>query len=122
MLEWRPTGRRFILAKRVALCALLLVIPAFGQSNSRHHGPDWSGNWPTDMAFVQLKNAGLADNGSFDFRRTKTIRLASEKVGSNLWHQVYRITFVKKSGEMLDAIAISDASREECSMSGVEVF
>ncbi len=74
------------------------------------------------MAFVHLKNAGLADNSSIDFPKTKTSRLASEKVGKDLWRQVYHVTFTKKSDETIEAIAVHDASLEECSMSGVEVF
>jgi len=74
------------------------------------------------MTFVHLKNAGLADNNSINFSRTKTQRLASERMGKNLWHQVYLVTFTKRSGEEIEAIAVHDASQEECSMSGVEVF
>jgi hypothetical protein len=74
------------------------------------------------MAFVHLKNAGLADNYSVDFSKTKSVRIASEKVGKDLWHQVYHITFTKKSGDAIEAIAVHDASQEECSMTGVEVF
>jgi hypothetical protein len=85
-------------------------------------GPDCSGGWPTNMVFVHLKNAGLADNYSIDFSKTKTVRLASEKIGRDLWRQVYHVTFTKKSGDAIDAIAIHDASQEECSMTGVEVF
>ena len=98
-------------------------ILAIGQSHTeRTHGPDCGGGWPTTMAFVHLKNAGLADNRSINFSKTKTVRLASEKVSKDLWHQVYHVTFAKKSGGAIDAIAIHDASQEECSMSGVEVF
>lgn len=86
------------------------------------NGPDCSGGWPTDMTFAHLKNAGLADNDSMDFPKTKTSRVASENVGKDLWHQVYNVTFTKKSGETIEAIAVTDASLEECSMSGVEVF
>lgn len=74
------------------------------------------------MTFGYLKNAGLADNDNIDFNKTKTSRVASEKVGKNLWHQVYDVVFTKKSGEEVEAIAVHDASEEECSMSGVEVF
>ncbi len=86
------------------------------------HGPDCSGGWPANMTFVHLKNAGLVDNDSIDFSKTKTARLASEQIGKDLWHQVYYIEFTKKSGDTIDAIAIHDASTEECSMTGVEVF
>jgi hypothetical protein len=74
------------------------------------------------MAFVHLKNAGLADNNSVDFSKTKTVRLASEKIDGDLWHQVYHVTFTKKSGDAIEAIAVHDASQEECSMTGVEIF
>jgi len=110
---------------KTMLLFVMLVIGVSGIAQSqaeKTHGPDCSGGWPTNMAFVHLKNAGLADNYSVDFSKTKTVRLASEKVGKDLWHQVYHITFTKKSGDMIEAIAVHDASQEECSMTGVEVF
>lgn len=73
------------------------------------------------MAFTHMKNAGLIDNSSIDFSKTRTVRLASQKIGKDLWHQVYDVTYTKKSGEAIEAIAIHDASSEECSMTGVDV-
>jgi hypothetical protein len=110
--------------KTILLSVMLLIsLSAIAQSQAeKTHGPDCSGGWPTNMAFVHLKNAGLADNYSVDFSKTKTERLASEKVGKDLWHQVYHVTFTKKSGDSIDTIAVHDASQEECSMTGVEVF
>ena len=110
--------------KTMLLFAMLVIsVSATAQSRpDKTHGPDCSAGWPTNMTFVHLKNAGLADNYSVDFSKTKTVRLASEKVGKDLWHQVYHITFTKKSGDMIEAIAVHDASQEECSMTGVEVF
>jgi hypothetical protein len=102
---------------------LVISVSATAQSQeAKTHGPDCSAGWPTNMAFVHLKNAGLADNYSVDFSKTKTVHLASEKVGKDLWRQVSHITFTKKSGDALEAIAVHDASQEECSMTGVEVF
>jgi hypothetical protein len=86
------------------------------------NGPDCSGSWPTSMAFVLLKNAGIADNQKTDFSKTKTVRLASEKTGKDLWHQVYDVTLTEYSGHTIEAIAVHDASQEECSMTGVELF
>jgi hypothetical protein len=105
----------------------LVVFVALAASHARSqaqkaNGPDCRGSWPTNMTFVHLKNAGLANNSSIDFSKTKTSRLASEKVGMDLWHQVYHVTFIKKAGGTIEAIAVHDASLEECSMSGVEVF
>ena len=110
--------------KTILLFVMLLIsVSAIAQSRAeKTHGPDCSGGWPTNMVFVHLKNAGLADNYSVDFSKTKTVRLASEMVGKNLWHQVYHVTFTNKTGDALDAIAVHDASQEECSMTGVEVF
>jgi hypothetical protein len=113
------------LAVKIILLFVMLVISisAIAQLQAeKTHGRDCSGGWPTNMSFVHLKNAGLADNYSIDFSKTKTVRLASEKIGKDLWHQVYHVTFTKKSGDAIEAIAVHDASQEECSMTGVEVF
>jgi len=107
----------------LALVVFLAVATAVARPQAENiNGPDCSGSWPTNMTFVHLKNAGLADNSSIDFSKTKTSPLASERVGRDLWHQVYYVTFTKKSSETIEAIAVHDASLEECSMSGVEVF
>ena len=74
------------------------------------------------MTFVHLKNAGLVDNRDIDWSNIKTVRIASEKIGKGLWRQVYHITFTKTSGETIEAIAVHDASFEECSMTGVDVY
>jgi hypothetical protein len=109
--------------KRLLALVVFMTVAATAHPQLRAiNGPDCSGGWPTDMTFVHLKNAGLVDNNSIDFSKTKTSRLASEKVGKGLWRQVYDVTFTKKSGDRIEAIAVHDASLEECSMSGVEVF
>ena len=86
--------------------------------------PDCSGTerWPTSMAFGYLKDAGVINNESTDFEKTKTIRLVSEKIGKDLYRQVHLVTFLKKSGETATVITNSDSSNEECSMSDVEVY
>jgi hypothetical protein len=85
-------------------------------------GPDCSGGWPTNMAFVLMKNAGITDNNEIDFSKTKTVRIASERVDKDLWRQVYDVTFTERSGGKIEAIAVHEASREECSMTGVELY
>jgi len=97
---------------------LLLSAPALAGS------PDCSGpqRWPAAMAFVHLKNAGITNNDELDFDKTKTVRLASEKIAKDLYRQIHIVTFTEKSGEIVQAITNSDASNEECSMSGVEVY
>jgi hypothetical protein len=86
------------------------------------NGPDCSKGWPANMAFVHMKNAGIVTNDSIDDAKTTTRRLASQKIGKDLWHQVYLVTFTEKSGKQIQAIAIHDASNVECSMTGVRVF
>jgi hypothetical protein len=86
--------------------------------------PDCSGpeRWPTSMAFVELKNAGITTNDELDFDKTKTVGLASEKIGKDLYRQIHLVTFTRKSGETIQVITNNDASNDECSMSGVEVY
>lgn len=99
---------------------LLTMIPMLAAAKD----PDCSGvdQWPTSMAFVHLKNAGITTNEKIDFKKTKTTRLASEKVGKNLYRQIHQVTFTEKSGNKLSVITSNEASSEECSMSGVDVF
>ena len=81
-----------------------------------------SEGWATSMAFVHLKNAGITNNEELNFSKTITVRLASEKIGKDLYRQIHLVTFIKKSGEIIQAITNNDASNEECTMSGVEVY
>ncbi len=109
--------------KKLLLFVALVSLPATVQSKSETlQGPDCSGSWPTIMTFVHLKNAGLTNNDKIDSSKTKTMRLASEKIGKDLYHQVYLVNFTEKSGGTIEAIAVHNASTVECSMSGVEVF
>ena len=80
------------------------------------------GSWAPSMAFVHLKNAGITDNDKLDFTKTKVVRLASEKIGNDLYRQLHRVTFTEKSGRIIEVITSNDASSQECSMSGVEVY
>lgn len=86
--------------------------------------PDCAGTdrWPTTMAYVHLKNAGITDNGKIDFTKTKTVRVASEKIGKDLYRQIHHIFFTQKDGTLIEVITVNNASSVECSMSGVEVF
>ena len=79
------------------------------------------GSWPENIALSHLENAGLT-NGRLDFAKTRVLRLASERVGNNLWRQVHHVTFTETSGKTIEAITRNDASKEECSMTGVEVY
>ena len=109
------------MTRLVSLLLLASSINAVSQSGKRH-GPDCGGGWPTNMAQTLLKNNGVLKSEEIDSSKTKTTRLASEKLNNDLWHQVYLVTFVSRSGESIQAIVVHDASIEECSMTGVQVF
>ena len=123
-----------VLAASLAAMFLVHALPreTFSQSkitgatpNPGSHlsnGPDCSGSWPTDMAFVLMKNAGITNNEKIDFSKTKTVRLASQRIGEDLYHQVYDVVLTEYSGRTIEAIAVHDASHEECSMTGVDLF
>ena len=74
------------------------------------------------MALAQLKNAGITDPTKIDFAKTKTVRLASEKIGKDLYRQVHRVTFTEKSGTVIEVITLNNVSSQEGSESQVEVF
>ena len=86
--------------------------------------PNCSGanSWASGISYTHLKNAGILESETTDFTKTRVNRLASEKVGKDLYRQVHEITFVKKAGDKVTVVAVSDASHEECSMGGVKVF
>jgi hypothetical protein len=94
--------------------------PAFaGARRSACAGRDL---WPEAMTFVQLKTAGVLNNDQVDFTRTASILIASQKIASDLYRQVFEVTYSLKSGGVVKAITVSDASNEECSMSDVKVY
>lgn len=74
------------------------------------------------MAIVSLKNASITDPTKLDESKTKAVLLTSEKVGRDLYRQIYEITFYEKSGATVQVITNSEASSSECSMSGVDVY
>lgn len=106
---------------RWMLClALLLMVPRLNLAKDPECGrPD---GWPATMAFVHLKNAGITTNDKIDFSKTVVVRLASEKIGKNLYRQIHLVTFMEKSGSTIEVITENDASNEECSMTGVDVY
>ena len=112
----RHNMRGFLLVSLFVSASLASAAPA--------KTPDCAGveRWATTMAFVHLKNAGLTDNDRIDFTKTKTVRLASERIGRDLYRQVHYVVFTEKTGTMIEVVTSNDASSQECSMSGVQVF
>ncbi len=75
-----------------------------------------------NMAQVHLKNAGITAPDQLDESKTRSVRLASQKIGKDLYRDVYDITFYEKSGRTIEVITASESSSSECSMSGVDVY
>ena len=86
--------------------------------------PDCSGvnRWATNMAYAQLKNEGIVTPEAVDFTKTITKRIASEKIGDDLYKQVHHVVFTLKNSSTIKVITVNDASSEECSMSSVEIY
>ena len=86
--------------------------------------PDCSGpdHWPANMALVNMKNAGILTNDQVDFKKTTSKKLSYENIGKDLYRQVHLVTFERKDHKLLQAIVLSDASSEECSMGDAQVF
>src|SRR5215475_8016598 len=86
--------------------------------------PDCGGpnHWPAAMVFAAMKNAKIVTNDQIDFNRTQATRIASEKIGPDLWRQVHLVRYFRRDGSALEAIAVSDSSQEECSMGDVQTF
>ncbi|MCC8392843.1 hypothetical protein LJ656_09605 [Paraburkholderia sp. MMS20-SJTR3] len=105
------------------LATMLLSLPALCPAETRPNPP--CSNWPTSMAQVELRNAGIL--GDIDASKTRAVQLASGEIGkykdgTQLWREVYHVTFQEKNGAEVKVITVSNAGEEECSMSDVEVF
>ena len=106
------------------LCVLIVGLTVAGCATTQVENPNCAGvnSWATSMDFVHLRNAGITNNDRLDVEKTKSVRLASEKTGNDLYRQLHLVTFTEKSGNIIDVITSNDASSEECSMSGVTVY
>ena len=108
--------------RRFAFYIMFFVAAVLPDASAK--SPDCAGveSWATSMAFVHLKNAGLASHDTVDIKKTKTVRLASEKIGKDLYRQIHYVVFTKMAGAKIEVITSNNASSEECSMSGVDVY
>ncbi|MBR0962798.1 hypothetical protein JQ554_01800 [Bradyrhizobium diazoefficiens] len=106
---------------RAALKLVLAAIFVMPAAAALAKSPDCA-SWPTNMALVHLKNAGLIDIPSVIETQTRAVRLASEKISKDLHQQVYDIIFHTSDGKTIEVITNSRASSEECSMSAVDIY
>ena len=58
-------------------------------------------SWPTNAAAVHLQNAGLVKIDQLDEAKTKAVPIASEKIGKDLYRQVFDITLYAKCNRPL---------------------
>ena len=87
-----------------------------------HAQPPACAHWPTSMATVHLKNAGVLDPATLDQAATTATLLAAQPLGHNLYKEIYDITFHDRAGRTLEVLTSNEASNEECSMSAVDVW
>jgi hypothetical protein len=85
-------------------------------------GPDLIGSWPTTMTLRVLEDAGLVDAGQIDPSGTETAQVGSEKVGKNLWSQLYFVRFRLRTGNTVQAIAAVNTSTAADMRSGPVVY
>jgi len=107
---------------RVLCSAVLVLLSAASSAVAKDPDCARTTGWAANMAFGQLKNAGITNNEQVDFAKTRVVRMASERIGKDLYRQVHHITFIEKTGKTIDVITVNDASSEECSMSDVDVY
>ena len=105
----------------LAASALFVCASAFGGDVDH---PDCAGadRWPTGMAVVLLRNAGLLPFDGRKSIRTHTTRIASEPLDGGIFRQVHRVVVTTADNEKHDAIVVNEVSAEECSISPVELF
>ena len=104
---------------RVAAFLVASLLASAANADPNCSGPD---HWAASITFVKLKSAGVLTNEQVDFKKTQSVQIASQKIGRDLYRQVFRVTYILKDGHPVQAITVTDASREECSMSGGTVY
>ncbi|PLZ00606.1 hypothetical protein CY652_20150 [Burkholderia sp. WAC0059] len=48
--------------------------------------------------------------------------IAIQKIGKDLYKQVFDITLYSKSGEQFHVVTVNNVSSQECSISGVDIY
>lgn len=101
----------------------VVCLSSAGQSSfGDDKGPNLSGSWPTSLTLNVLQGGGLLDAGQIDESGTRAERLASEKVGKDLWNQIYFVRFKLRTGKTVEAIARVSASSAPDMRSGPVVY
>ncbi len=69
-----------------------------------------------------MQNAGIVKITQLDESKTKAIPVAIQKIGKDLYRQVFDIVLHAKAGEEFHVMTVNNASSQECSMSDVDVY
>ncbi len=99
---------------------LLLVTLAL--SSNAYASPPACASWPTNMAMVYLKNAGIAEPTKLDEGATKATMLAAQSIGKGVYKEIYDIVFREKTGKLVEVVTSNEASEVECSLTAVDVY
>lgn len=107
-------------------CFLCIIGSQTAVSAERDH-PDCTGQdrWPASIVGVHLRNLHLSEKaGGYD--KVDVELLASEQLppdtrGRAIFRQVHKVT-VHDGENTFVAVTVNEASRQECSESGVDVF
>ena len=103
--------------KKFLIVTLFAVLPILSFAKA-----PYCVSWPMNMSRTWLQNAGIVDIKNLDESKTKITLLASEKKAKGLYTQIYHFIFYDSIGNSYETITNNDASYEECSMSGVDVY
>ena len=116
-----------MIARLCSISAMLIVAAAPGTSHAAPrspNGPDCSGpdHYPAAAAFSVMKNEGLLTNESVRWKQVQSRTIASQRIGKNLWRQIFRVTYPLTTGRKIEAIVVEEVSFDECSMSNPQIF
>ncbi len=103
------------------ILSLFLLLFSF-HSNAQHPKCDLPTSWASNMAYVYLVNNSIFEKSDVLHDNTLVVRMASERVGADVYRQIHHVTFELKSGQKAEVITSNEASSEECSLGAVDVF
>ena len=85
--------------------------------------PPACAHWPTTMALMSLKNAGILDPTQINEAATRSVLLAAQPLPHGIFKEIYSITYTSTDGrKTFDVITSNESSGEECSISDVTTF
>ncbi|MDG6094277.1 hypothetical protein LOC54_03990 [Acetobacter sp. AN02] len=100
---------------------IIMTIMAAGQARAAQKVMPCT-SWSESMAAVKLKNAGYLSEEELAAPKISSRVLAFQKVRTDLYREVFYMTFTRKNGVRINVITRNDMTPTECSGSGVEVF